>query len=337
MDAAFWTAKADLNSPDVAKRLLKAPAELVPERARLYAARLDDLRQTAGPQDTYVASSEHPLMRLQSPDEIAGLHDFLSARFTDVRYVVYMRRAEDFVQSRYSQYLRKRGTDGLEAFALKSAKRPGVADAVLRWVDVVGKDRLILRTLTRETLTGGDLIADFLDILGLARGPFTMPERRNEAFSEPAAHLLCHVNATLAEDDLGKHELSVAEMLRTAILAQLEQAAPEGRPLQMTLKARDAIRTASAEAEETLRALFFPDRDSLFPQSAEAQPPEGKGRYSARQAVDLTLAAMVRLFEPGLHRNRLMSLLTQDPTSGPARIDLIDKRRQQFGREQAGQ
>lgn len=338
LDAAFLSAGSDLHSTDIARRLMKAPPDQVPQRMALYTQKLDQMRAAAGANDTYVASSEHPLVRLTNRAEIEGLHRFLSERFDTVTYVIYLRRSEDFILSRYSQYLRMRGTLSLTEFARKQSKRTSAVHDVLRWVEAVGQDRIKLRTLTRDTLVGGDIITDFLDILG-ANLDIPLPPRHNAAFSAPAAHLLRHVNSLLTEDDLGKHELSASEILRSAVMKHLETAAPDGPPLRLSPPAGKAIRDAFGEAEEQLRAMFFPERDSLFPYSARDPKSAAAAKeqsYTAEQVADITLGAVRSLFEPGLDRSRLFKLLKQDPAKGPARIDLVDKRRQNFEREGTG-
>lgn len=336
LDAAFQSANVDLTRRDIQRRLMKAPADQVPERAALYAEKLEAMRAQAKDDDVYVASSEHPLIRLASPKEIAGLHSFLTARFEQVEYVVYMRRAEDFILSRYSQHLRKRGTLSLDAFARKNVDKPNVAECVLRWVDVVGQDNLTLRTLTRETLKDGDLIADFIDVLGVALPDVQSPPRTNEAFSEPAAALMRHVNATLAEDDLGTHDTSPPELLRSAVIRRLEKTSLTDAPLRMPHQTRQAIRTASEANEEQLRALFFPERASLFPQSENTPDAEPAAAFTAEQSADAILQAALDVFHEPQSRNQLIKLLQQDPEKGPARINMIEKRRQNLTKTLAG-
>jgi|GEM_PF-3582791 len=95
----------------------------------------------------------------------------------DVRVVVYLRRQEEIIQSKYLQQLK---TGGVRCeFEHWFATNYGNADSnnlrtfsylrmLAKWAEVFGDQSLIVRTFERDRFVKGDLVEDFFSCLGLS-------------------------------------------------------------------------------------------------------------------------------------------------------------------------
>lgn len=218
--------------------------------------------------ETFVVSSEHIEAWTEKEAEVAGLDRFLGTYFSDVTYLVYIRRQEDWLLSYYTQALR-RGDGVTLAEYVERWQACGFADRLDLWARVVGRDRLSVRLMERDALTGGDLVEDFARALGTRSAALRRPWRRNAAMSAIAAEFLRLMNrATPPLVDEGRRRNPLVKGVATRLTAL----SARGPKLALSPEQAQAIRDANAADNARIRDAFFPGRPALF---ADRPLPDG--------------------------------------------------------------
>ena len=213
------------------------------------------------PEPLFVASCEHIHPWLTRPAPIAALHGFLQHRFEGARYVLYLRPQADVLLSAYSERIRRGERPNLQTHLDARLPRLNYSAQVVLWEGVVGADRLDVRLLTPDALTGGDLIADFCALMGTTTDGLQMPRRMNPALSREEIALRRWLNRWLPVRRAdGARNPWYQRALRLALAL-----APKTRtPLTLTDAQRAAIDARVAPWNEALRLHRFPDRAALF-------------------------------------------------------------------------
>lgn len=210
--------------------------------------------------ERFIASSEYLGSFGRSEEFIEALDEWMRRRFSDVSYLVYLRRQEDWLVSKYSQYVRAGGERSLAKFL--AGKRPPDLDAfVARWENVLGPDRLDVRLLDRASLVDGDLITDFCDAAALDPDRLGRCSASNERLGERHARLLRSLNRRVGSRLPSERSRWGFRQVAKACVSLV----PAGEhALMLDTETREAIRAACASSNERLRARRFPHRKALF-------------------------------------------------------------------------
>jgi len=217
------------------------------------------------PNGLFVASCEQLFLWLEGADHISGLHSFLTELFDDVTYVCYLRRQEDWIASRYSQALRSGHVLTLDEHTQKQMSSVSAEERVNLWTSVVGTDRLNLRLLESDWLTGGDLITDFMDLTGVENADFESPERTNESFTPQSAEFARLINIACRNRKGAKKK---TEELRRRVMRSLTVQSTGRDKLRLTPDQVDRVRAHYADENARLAAEWFPGRETLYPAKA---------------------------------------------------------------------
>ena len=281
----------------------------VEDQARIvstFEAGLHKAIERAPKDNTFVLSCEHIRPHCQKMVQIATLDDWLRGFFDEVTYLLYLRRQEDLLLSRYSETLRRGAAHTFEAF-LDENREENYNLTVRRWVKVVGKERLDVRLLEPETLKDGDLIEDFASALGATADGLPQPPRANEAFSAAAAEIFRAVNATTSHYDTD-HAATKSKWI-IDLERNLRNLGGDLPPLRMSQAQIENIRKANAKTNARIAARYFPERAELFPPKTAPQntgAPQARPEDVARLAVRLLEAGSNS--SPSFHTNLLERL-----------------------------
>jgi hypothetical protein len=113
-------------------------------------------------------SNEHLSSRLRFPAELDRLAALLRPLADDIRIIVYLRHQPELYLSAYSTAI-KSGDDRELERVLTGNEYFYRFDKILQnWADCFGAGALTIRIFDRKTLTGGDIVPDFLSVMGLA-------------------------------------------------------------------------------------------------------------------------------------------------------------------------
>ncbi|MCB1346035.1 MAG: hypothetical protein KDK09_12450 [Rhodobacteraceae bacterium] len=212
-------------------------------------------------EDLFIASSEHIQPWLHQAAMMQALDRFLTARFTDVRYVIYLRDQAELMISSWSERIRRGETLDFDTHLDGRLKALNFNWIVTKWEEAVGADRLDVRLLTRDALVQGDLIHDFCAVMGTPRAGLAEPARMNTALSTQEAAVRRRVNRWLpVRRRNGRFSPLHYGLVRALMLVRRGVLTP----LTLPPEARTRIAQHFARSNERLRARRFPDRTSLF-------------------------------------------------------------------------
>lgn len=209
--------------------------------------------------DLFIGSSEHIHAWLISPAHILALDRFLSARFTQVRYLVYLRAQDELVVSGYSEAIRRGATHDFQTHLLRHGRQSHWS-SVRQWRGGVGS-RLLVRLTCADALKGGDLLTDFCSIAGIDAANLDRPPRVNAALSRGEIALRRRLNRVLPV--LGRDG-----RLHPVYQLALHSMAPLARRYPERIGLSDAERAEVLEQNrgdnEKIRKRYFKDRPALF-------------------------------------------------------------------------
>ncbi|WP_132600186.1 hypothetical protein [Rhodovulum adriaticum] len=213
------------------------------------------------------------------------------------RVVAYARRQDAYLEAMYKQKT-KNGREHLSPLDFVAKVGDEIADyrAILgAFADVIGDDAVILRRFERRALKNGDVIADFLGVLGLnmADADFVQPERdANQTLSRAVTEQM---------GALARHtKINVRELAREMILD------PDGAPR----RSRDVftkgqclqIMAHFADGNAAVCKRFIKDDDGplfdmadLAPDAPDRYPPPQEELALYAQAQERIAAAIGRI------------------------------------------
>lgn len=261
---------------------------------------------------TVVLSAEGLSTVLKTPVRVRGLADWLSGYFSEVQYVMYVRRQPEWAVSFYSQALRDGSTLSLDEFAEVRGRTDFCAIADL-WAGVVGQDNLTIRVYRDHAETPWNAVSDFAEFLGVDETGLKPAPRANTSFDVPRAEFLRRANAFLKSKGAPEER----DHLLSKVRPYLTRTSNKSRKLRLSRTRLEALLAATEESNERLRATYIPDMPRLFPDTVTA--PEG-------EADDATLTDVARvglqLFWIALKHDPLFPLRTAMRMRRPSRTEV---------------
>lgn len=226
-----------------------------------------------GSVDTMVMSSENLMGNIRTQDEITNLKTFLSQHFDDIQIVTYLRRQDDALLSMYGEFMR-RGFNN-ETFpefvtACLGADTPTpylyYRRELSKWINVWGKQNMVVRRFSPVDFIQGNILADFMGIVQRTWEPdmdgFMPSGADNRGLSAPALEYLRRLHTAVPFVTGGKPNLQ-----RTALTPHLNLLPQSPRPIMAAAMARrimdhfqEANRWLKTEFNPTLDGAFFPPR-----------------------------------------------------------------------------
>lgn len=244
---------------------------------------------------TMVITSEHFHSRVDTPEAVAALRDFLDAHFDAVKVVCYFREQSDMLLSLYSTAMRVSHTTTMEEFQ-REFLVPGayycdfeqVADL---WAGAFGRDRCDFRLYDRGAFADGDIRRDFIGCLFQPLDTQTLDfalERANEALTAVEAALFRAINQAVPywlDDDRGvsmrnlwfKYTLAECEPLKVGRLGGANTAA--------------VIRRRFADSNRRFSERYFDGRP-LFEDAPETVPADEAPQFSLDQVRTMLVALL---------------------------------------------
>lgn len=155
---------------DIVDNLRRAKRMQTPERVAHFRGKLEGdfaAEVATWPRGANAVMTSEQLTRLRRPGELERLKQFLAAASTDIRVIVYLRRQDDYFASEYSQLIK--GGMSLPFSIHNPINMPvySYVDLVRLWGRAFGDENIIVRPFEREQLRGGDLLGDFMSIVGI--------------------------------------------------------------------------------------------------------------------------------------------------------------------------
>jgi hypothetical protein len=139
-----------------------------------------------------------------SDKALARLSRFAGRIAKSRKLVVYLRRQDDHLVSRYQQVVKTGETKRLAEWAESpDVKTYDYYDRLRTWARLLGPDEFVVRRFERDRFVDRSLYQDFLDAVGIpARADELTPaEMRNESLDAESVELLRILNILRAEDE----------------------------------------------------------------------------------------------------------------------------------------
>lgn len=123
-------------------------------------------------------SNEHCSSRLLSETSVKRIRELVARLSSEVRVVMYLRRQDELLLSAYSTAVSSGRTVPLHIPSGRALQYYDFAEILDRWAKVFGEENITARVYDRETLVGGDVIDDFVDLIGAKSPPGGSCDRR---------------------------------------------------------------------------------------------------------------------------------------------------------------
>lgn len=243
-------------------------------------------------QDLVIASSENFSFFFER-SAIAALKGALQRHFDDIRIVSYLRRQDRHAFSHHQEGAKanRRAEGDLWGHALNALPTPSSRQALYLdydrrlglWADEFGDDRLTLRVYDRALMKDGDIVTDFLALVGLEVTGLTTLGDRNVSLGAAQAktgHLM--------------NGLGVRPKMMDAILRRIE---PGGRLLPSEAEAR-AFLEPYRSGNRRLNARFrVSDQPDLFNDDFDDYPRTPQSGWTEDGATAALRAVLAQLAE----------------------------------------
>lgn len=227
-----------------------------------------------GESGTAIFCSEHCHSRLTTDAEVETLRGLLAEFFDDVQISVYLRRQDQVAVSLYSTRL-KSGALDRAILPQTHADSPyfNYHRFLSRWERAFGRANVHVRIFDRRNLVGGSIVDDFVAAWDLgALQDFDAVPDKNESIRPAAQEFLRLVNAHLSP----VAGLPIDEV-RGPLVARLATLLP-GRGARPCRAEVEAFYAKYRPSNDVVRALHFPDRETLFDEDFSSYPETADAR-----------------------------------------------------------
>lgn len=214
--------------------------------------------------------------------DIECLIEQLTPLFDDISIHLYLRRQDLAMMSHYSTALRGGGTRGTILPTTPDTTDHAFNYEVLLdlWASVVGKDRIHPRIFQTEDLIKGDLIEDFLGVVGINSDGLERPPNVNVALSDDAKLFLRSFNKYIPARIGGKRNPLRGPVFH--LLDDLEGARVMRPSRAQALEFYEPFRASNARVQER----WFSGRPILFNEDfSEYTDAEVQGELTGEAAV----------------------------------------------------
>ena len=232
--------------------------------------------------DTIIYSSEFCHSRLFFLEEKRRLHELLSSLFDEIKIICYLRRQDKQALSFFSTRIKAGGTDFDNVFPDDELiehndffRHYFNYEILLKdYMDVFGKENIIVRIFDRKNLISGDVVLDFVNVLSLELAKNTSliyPEKKkNISLDKKTLKILSLLNKEMPQFDAqGRHNV-----YRDGLIEVLELCSKGCK----VLVNRDRVLSFMKHFEDSnnwVRETFFPSNNALdFSEIEAAEYPE---------------------------------------------------------------
>lgn len=215
-----------------------------------------------------IISSEHLSSLLNHPSEIETLKNFLNKWFTDIKVVIYLRRQDKLVVSKYSTAC-KAGiiVKSILPHPAKLRHFVNYQNLLGKWSSIFGKESITPRIFNPVEFINHDLLQDFIRVCKLPENvDYQIPENKNVSFSETAQEVIQCFNK---KNNQGNENREL-QKIRHTIFENVNKKypGPEKKPLRH--EALEFYKFFEASNNQVAREWF--SREKLFDEDFSMYP-----------------------------------------------------------------
>jgi hypothetical protein len=300
---AFAASPALVAEPDNALWQGKAPADFIASYLVEFEAEIRTLPESVS---RVIISAEQFSMFQRTHVEIGSLHDFLAPHFARMTVLVYLRRQDAHFASAYAQFLRAGNVHLPEMDRLNSFHHDyDYADLLARWSRVFGEESIKPRIFERLPGQRFDVVDDFAQACGLdLSNTLANPGRnKNISINFTGQHVLLELGRLLQEST-GRRAAGGTTWQR---ISESLAATSPGTGWQPTRGQARAFMQAYETTNESVRARWFPEKQSLFSRNYDHLPEEPQ-KFDPLAAFTVANAAWLNSITAGLKREQQLLL-----------------------------
>lgn len=211
-------------------------------------------------------SSEHLSSRLQDTKEIREVLNILySLGFKNIKIIIYLREQSSEVVSAFSTAI-KSGSD-ISSIQRNPDKyiRGKYNLLLLKWIEVFGKENIIVKLFDKNEFYQGDLLKDFIYSIGLEwDDKFIIPPKQNETLDLMGIEILKRINEHLPWRVENKINYLRGD-LSTYICKHFQNSKDPHLKFKPPKEIIQSYIDYFEESNEWVRKEFFPHKEKLFP------------------------------------------------------------------------
>ncbi|MFQ6539998.1 MULTISPECIES: hypothetical protein [Aphanothece] len=262
--------------------------------ASIRNAFISEINRCSSSQSSWIISSEFLQSRLGSKESLLFLRSILGDLFDEITILLYIRRPIETAVSLWSTSL----VSGFYVPRLPSPSHPywnnacNHARTIRLWREYFPEARFIIRLFQKEDFVSGDLISDFKAQIGLPDDALTKdPERQNESLSRFGMLCLCYFNRKFPRLVSGFRSPIHYGFWR--FIRQHTSGLPGYIPEPQEYLDYDS---SFAESDAWVLHNIFPDREFLWPVTAETAPEASDQPFSLSNSEALLLDMVLELW-----------------------------------------
>ncbi|HGY5559977.1 MAG TPA: hypothetical protein ACN46P_04260 [Prochlorococcus sp.] len=233
------------------------------KRKRTITTWLDEFYQEvkSRPERKWIISCETLHSRLLLSSEIDRLREILTPLFSTIHVLVYLRDPLSLAISRLTESAKSAVEIKLPApikgqsFDICDHKA-----TLLRWQDSMGPGELIVRLFQSDSLKDGDVVKDFIHVLGLDENHYQLPDSQNPSLSALGLKLLNEINRYVPRRWIDGELIPSRWRLVCLVLMHMRG----GTSYRPSTEEIQNYHEHYAQSNEWTRCNYFPNRDSLF-------------------------------------------------------------------------
>lgn len=230
--------------------------------------------------------------------DLSPLYDrYLAAIPAPVKFVVYIRRFDDFIEADYKQRA-KNGmrTGGVDAFVANRLTQIESDPDYMNFSTIFDRIRaqvpdaeIVPRLYLREEMAGNDVISDFLSLMDVPVNEVVLPKgAANKSLSRVASEALGRFDNGAGFDKKARRQLG----------RELQQSGDPrlfGRDDVLNPDERKRVNDTLETRNAAFRAAYFPDRARLFPSRTGTEDGVQRGDPSEKQDYDYAVKKLHKL------------------------------------------
>jgi hypothetical protein len=211
--------------------------------------------------------SDEGLFRL-GPKEVARVHKLLSGLFDQIYVILYLRRQDEHVLSRYQQII-KTGSTTMTLFEYMRGRHPYYyySQVLKRWADRFEKPNVRPRLFDKAGFVGGDLLSDYLHAVGLPGPDGFAPVGSQNVGLDAASTEFLRLYKRVYHEKTGKE---LHPLRQDTKLIQFLEARSGGTKLQMSDRRRQRFMARWEKTNASVARDYFGREDGVLFAEKEA-------------------------------------------------------------------
>lgn len=210
---------------------------------------------------TLIISAEWLHPRVKSTEEFSRIKNLLKKIAGKIEILMYVRRQDEMAVSLYSTSLKSGSYNDFNFPSITSAKLPYYYDffTIYKcWRSMFGVGNVEVRVFDKEALYGGDILKDFLNLIGVDEIVDSLARRENQSLSDEGVILLKAFNFWV-ENNSCKISISEKKRIREEVSKKFS-----GKSNVVSQYEMNAFYKAFSESNSKLKYHVEKDLSKIF-------------------------------------------------------------------------